>query len=139
MVPSAVASAVAELIANAVAASDSAAPRIGLTVSRPRPRWVDIRVTDDGPGMPAPEADVLERGEETPLNHGDGLGLWLVRSITVQAGGWVSVDVTDEGTTVTLHLRDWMVGPLYDNVPDAGSALAPDLSGSSDRPGDTDT
>jgi len=47
--------------------------------------------------------EVLETGEETPLNHGQGLGVWMVRMLVAQVGGDVSVDVTDGGTTV--HLR----------------------------------
>ncbi|MFC7188374.1 ATP-binding protein, partial [Halorubrum yunnanense] len=60
-------------------------------------------VRDDGPGMPEMEADILETGEETPLNHGGGLGLWMVRMIVTQAGGDVSVATTD-GTEVKLRV-----------------------------------
>ena len=59
---------------------------------------------DDGPGLPEMEADVLATGEETPLNHGQGLGLWMVRMIVTQAGGDVSVDSAADGTTVCLRL-----------------------------------
>jgi signal transduction histidine kinase len=65
-------------------------PRIRLTVS------------DDGPGIPDHEIDVLERGEETPLEHGSGLGLWLVMWLVDRYGGDVTVDTTC-GSTVTVY------------------------------------
>jgi len=39
---------------------------------------VKLCIADDGPGIGADELDVFERGEETDLAHGSGLGLWLV-------------------------------------------------------------
>lgn len=41
------------------------------------PSPVTLTVTDDGPGIPDREVDVLEAGTETPLKHGSGLGLWV--------------------------------------------------------------
>jgi signal transduction histidine kinase len=138
-VPPAVASAVTELVDNAVAADDRGTSRVGLSLSRPRPGWVDVRVTDDGPGMPTSEADVLAHGRETPLNHGQGLGLWLVRSIVAQAGGWVSVDVADAGTAVTLHLPDGSTGPFRNgSVPDAIPSSDPGRLGAADGPDNAD-
>jgi signal transduction histidine kinase len=37
-----------------------------------------VRVVDDGPGIPDDEFDAIEAGEETDLQHGSGLGLWIV-------------------------------------------------------------
>ena len=65
--------------------------------------WVEIDVSDDGPGMPEMEAKMLEEGEETPLEHGRGMGLWMVRMVALYSGGEASVDTTPEGTTVTLR------------------------------------
>jgi signal transduction histidine kinase len=134
-VPPAVGSALTELVDNAVAADDGGTSRVGLSLSRVRPGWVDVRVTDEGPGMPRSEADVLAHGEETPLNHGQGLGLWLVRSIVAQAGGWVSVDVTDAGTAVTLHLPDGSTGSFRNgSVPDVTPSPDPESLDGLDRP-----
>ena len=38
------------------------------------------------------------------MNHGQGLGLWMVRMIVTQAGGEASVESTADGTTVRLRL-----------------------------------
>ena len=95
-------SAVHELIENAAEAGDDATIEVELTHSEGD--WIEIRVRDDGPGMPEMEADVLESGEETPLNHGLGLGLWMVRMVVTQAGGTVSVESPTRGTEVCLRL-----------------------------------
>ncbi|MFB6242714.1 MAG: ATP-binding protein, partial [Halobaculum sp.] len=65
----------------------------------------DVRVTvhDDGPGIPDHERTAVAGESETPLEHGSGLGLWLVRWSTDVLGGTLSVDTTD-GTTVTVQV-----------------------------------
>ena len=63
---------------------------------------VAIHVDDDGPGLPDSERRVLEDAGETPLEHGRGLGLWLVNWIVTGLGGNVSATV-DDGTTVTIR------------------------------------
>jgi signal transduction histidine kinase len=65
---------------------------------------VEVTVVDDGPGIPDPEAAVIERGRETPLEHGTGLGLWLVNWIATRYGGSFQLDSTDAGTVATLRL-----------------------------------
>ena len=64
---------------------------------------VHISVADDGPGLPANERAVLDSGEETDLEHGTGLGLWLVTWGAQQLGA--DLRVTDDGgTTATIVL-----------------------------------
>jgi PAS domain S-box-containing protein len=101
-VPATLLDAVRELVENAARATEDATIEVDL--SSPEGDWVEVGVSDDGPGMPEMEADVLETGEETPLNHGQGLGLWMVRTIVTQAGGKVSVESSADGTEVRLRL-----------------------------------
>ena len=61
-------------------------------------------VSDTGPGIPDHELAVLERGEETPLEHGSGLGLWIVSWSLTALGGSLSFETDDSGTTVTVRL-----------------------------------
>ena len=65
--------------------------------------WIRVDVTDDGPGIPEYERVVIEDGDESPLEHGSGLGLWLVEWGVTVLGGDVSFDV-DDGTTVSIRL-----------------------------------
>lgn len=64
---------------------------------------VEVQVSDSGPGLPPTERQVLESGRETPLEHGSGLGLWMVNWIVTGLGGDVTA-TTDDGTTVTISL-----------------------------------
>ena len=68
--------------------------------------WVELRVEDDGPGIAEAEAAVIERGEETQLEHGSGLGLWLVNWVVTRYGGSCQVHTAEDtgGTRVTLRL-----------------------------------
>lgn len=65
---------------------------------------VTIEVRDNGPGIPDHELSVLDAEEETPLEHGSGLGLWLVTWGIRSLGGALSISTSEEGTTVTLEL-----------------------------------
>jgi len=59
---------------------------------------VAITVVDGGCGVPDAELAVLERESETPMEHGSGLGLWLINWIVERSGGDLSFD--HDGTTV---------------------------------------
>ena len=100
--PTMLTDAVRELVENAVNATEAGTTEVGL--DRPAEGWVEISVRDDGPGMSEMEVNVLETGEETPLSHGDGIDLWMVRTVVTQAGGEVSVESTADGTEVCLRL-----------------------------------
>ena len=70
---------------------------------------IDVVVTDDGPGIPAVEASTIEAGRETAVEHGDGLGLWLVNWIVTRYGGSFQIRAADDaddvsGTVATISL-----------------------------------
>jgi len=97
--------AVTELVDNALAHAGSD-PDVTVTVEGADATVGDevtIAVSDDGPGLPANERAVFRAGPETKLEHGSGLGLWLVNWIVTDVGGHVTTSV-DDGTTVTVHL-----------------------------------
>ncbi|QSG04543.1 PAS domain S-box protein [Halapricum desulfuricans] len=75
---------------------------------RDRPDGVAIDIADEGPGMPEIERELL-RGDvdETPLFHGAGVGLFLVRQLVVRSGGTIAVtDNEPRGTVVTISLPE---------------------------------
>jgi len=67
---------------------------------------VALRVADDGPGIPEQERDVVtETDEITQLNHGSGLGLWIVKWVCDSCGGRLHFEESDlGGTAVVLSL-----------------------------------
>ena len=64
---------------------------------------VELAIADDGPGIPDVELCALESGGESALDHGSGLGLWIVSWGVERLNGSLDVAV-DDGTTVTLEL-----------------------------------
>lgn len=63
-----------------------------------------VTIRDDGPGLPDDERRVLTGGYETPLEHGSGLGLFLVYWIVSMLEGEIDVDASDDGTAIDLRL-----------------------------------
>jgi len=68
--------------------------------------WVAITIEDNGSGIPDHEKETLENGRETPLQHGTGLGLWLVHWTIDLFGGEVDIETRGPGTRVTLTLLE---------------------------------
>lgn len=94
--------AVHELVENAVKhAGDD--PTVAVEVAT-SDETVVVRVTDDGPGIPSQDRTVLERGDESPLHHGSGIGLWLVYWIVESIDADIATTVNERGTTVTVTL-----------------------------------
>lgn len=91
-----------EIVDNAIKHTDSDQPSVQVSATVDG-EWVTISISDDGSGLPATERDVLDRGRETPLEHGSGLGLWLVQWAVTASNGTVSIE-TNGGTTVQLRL-----------------------------------
>lgn len=96
-----------ELVENALEHADSDSPAVGITV-RPGPgETAELVVTDDGPGLPDREREILAAGTETQLKHGRGIGLWFVRWAVTQLGGELEFDRNDPtGSIVTIRLYE---------------------------------
>jgi signal transduction histidine kinase len=96
---------------NAVVHNDSQQPHVWVRIDADDTQ-VEISVADDGPGIPQQEREVLVKGTETPLEHGSGLGLWLVNWGVTMLGGEIEFrdrvafgrdeDVT--GSVVTISI-----------------------------------
>lgn len=65
---------------------------------------VNLVIADDGKGIPDAELQVVNSEEETPLEHGSGMGLWAMKWLTEQSGGRFGVDTDPTGTTVWMRL-----------------------------------
>lgn len=91
-----------ELLDNA-ARHGGAEPRIAVALAGTQ-EAIEIEVADTGPGLADHGRRVIESGVVTPLEHGTGLGLWLVYWIVTRHDGSIDTSVTDTGTTVTIRL-----------------------------------
>jgi len=101
--PEVVHSVVEEVIQNAVRHADDAAVTITYDTDPPA-----LTIADDGPGIPDHEIAVLENAQETDLEHGSGLGLWLIKWGTESFGGTVTFDTYD-GTEVRIEFPSSLV------------------------------
>ncbi|WP_123619838.1 PAS domain-containing sensor histidine kinase [Halorubrum sp. CSM-61] len=100
------AEAIAELVDNAIRHSDADRPRVEIAAAElPSESWASLVVADDGPGIPPAERAVLT-GEETPLEHASGLGLWYVNWIVGAGGGSFDIGAASTGgTRIEMELR----------------------------------
>jgi len=93
-----------ELIDNAIEHNDSADPTVEIALEQTAD-GASIEVRDDGPGIPEEERTVLLEGEETPLKHGSGVGLWLVHWGVTRLGGTLSFSENEpRGSIVGIHV-----------------------------------
>lgn len=106
----AVVDALNELVDNAVQHNATDAPTVEITaraVETDGRSRIEFTVADDGPGIPPTERRAVLEGRETALDHGSGLGLWLVNWIVRTTGGNLSfADAPGDGTTVRLSFPD---------------------------------
>lgn len=98
--------ALSELVENAVEHNDDESPTVDLSLTADD-EWVTLGVRDDGPGIPVHEKAVITGEDElTQLQHGNGLGLWVVKAVADVSGGVLGFEEPENGgSTVTLRLR----------------------------------
>jgi PAS domain S-box len=91
-----------ELLENAaVHGGEEPTVSLGVTAADDQLR---ITISDEGPGLPEDERQVLTTGDEDPLVHGQGLGLWLTYWIITSLDGEISVPKKSGGTTIEIRL-----------------------------------
>ncbi|MBX0322790.1 PAS domain-containing sensor histidine kinase [Halomicroarcula sp. F13] len=99
--------AVGNVVENAVVHNDTDGSSVEISAEvAAESGYVDLRIADDGPGMPDREVELLkDERDRSQLEHTSGLGLWEVSWILRDLGG--SLDFADRaprGTVVTLTL-----------------------------------
>lgn len=78
--------AIVELVENGLVHSDSDTPRVEVVVDV-QTDWIEVRIADNGPGIPRIEYESLESDSASPLTHGTGFGLNLAYWIVRRSGG----------------------------------------------------
>lgn len=93
--------AIRNVLENTVEHNETTALHVTVSMTR-TPEGYRIEIADDGGGIPDLERRVLEDGMETPLHHGQGLGLWLTYWCVRMWGGDLSLESDADGSTVTM-------------------------------------
>jgi signal transduction histidine kinase len=97
---------VEDAVENAIEHNDRESPTVEIAVTvGDGPRPVEIAIADDGPGIPDAEQYPLVVGEEAPLEHSSGLGLWGVKWGVTRMGGRLAFEANEpRGTIVRISL-----------------------------------
>lgn len=94
------------VVENACKHNEGPDPRVDISIITDDDSGVEVQIEDNGPGIPKRERDVIAEGRETALEHGSGLGLWLVHWTMERSQGELRFgDPASAGTTVTLEFR----------------------------------
>lgn len=102
------------LVRNAVQHHDGDAPRVRITVDVD-PDTVEIRVADDGPGVPEDvQRRLFQEGSKGASSAGTGLGLHLVHVLVTQYGGRVELEHTGPGGSTFLVVLPRVEGEAGD-------------------------
>ncbi|AZH26650.1 PAS domain-containing sensor histidine kinase [Haloplanus aerogenes] len=95
--------AVGELVDNAIEHSTDGHPTVTLGVDEGADGTIRLSVADRGDGIPEMEREVITNGEERPLKHGSGLGLWLVKWLVTPIGGSIEIEDNEpSGAVVSI-------------------------------------
>ena len=125
----------ANLCSNAVEHNETGAPSVWIEATI-GDGWLELSVADDGPGIDPAEYEALTHGVETPLEHGSGIGLWIVKWGIDQVGGRVSfAEREPHGTVVTVSVPVGDAPPGDAPPGDAGDAERSGTLGSEDPAG----
>jgi PAS domain S-box-containing protein len=96
--------AVRELIKNGVSHTQNISPTVSVEVDK-NDESTRITVSDQGP--PVPDRDIKALTGELnidPLNHAEGLGMWMVYWVVERSCGDVFISIEDDGNEITVEL-----------------------------------
>ncbi len=124
------------LVQNAVQAMENGGTLLIETGSRERvdvygqtSRWVELRVTDTGPGIPKRVLANLFVPFVTTKDHGTGLGLAISQRMVADAGGRIEVRThAGVGTTFIVHLPINVEPAIRNLTPRANAVVQGDSS-----------
>lgn len=102
--------AISEAVENAVVHNDQDQPSVEVVISdNEKTNEIEVQISDNGPGIPQQEWDVIYSGGETPLTHGTGIGVWLMYWAVTALGGTLELSETGpEGSMVTFTVPTGM-------------------------------
>jgi signal transduction histidine kinase len=93
-----------ELATNAIVHQKTETPLVTFEVATPTGGPVRLEIRNPGPPIPNQDQRALREGRETPLEHGSGLGLWIVKWVVEEAHGSLYFPDSDEECRVGIEL-----------------------------------
>lgn len=91
------------LIENAAEHGSATDPTVTVTLDRIDDS-VQVTISDNGPGIPDQELAVIDQGEETDLEHGSGLGLWVVNWVIDNSNASIQYETGRDGTDAIVTI-----------------------------------
>jgi PAS domain S-box-containing protein len=96
--------AIEELIENGVSHAQNESATVSVEVDKDGTSTT-ITVSDEGPHIPEQEKKALTGELDVdPLNHAEGLGMWMIHWVVETSGGSVSVSRGENGNRITVEL-----------------------------------
>lgn len=92
---------------NAIEHADTATPSVHIEIdASPNTGRVECRIIDDGPPIPSIELTALDdRQKTTPVQHGSGCGLFVMKWCLESLGGELRIEpASDRGNSVYVYL-----------------------------------
>ncbi len=94
------------VISNAIQAMTQQGGKIQISTNQNDKAWVNIIITDNGPGIPSTLQERVFNPGVSGKERGLGIGLWLAETFVRQFEGQISFTSTvTEGTTFTITLQ----------------------------------
>ena len=95
-----------ELIENAIEHNDQPTPRIEITITAVEERnMAVVTVADNGPRIPQATWEIIKSGQETPMRHAEGIGLWVIYWSIRTLGGTIELESNEpRGNKITLEV-----------------------------------
>ncbi|MFB6228858.1 MAG: sensor histidine kinase [Halobacteriales archaeon] len=93
------------LVDNAVEHNENPSPIVEIRGIE-RESEIRLLVSDNGPGIPDAEWQVIEAGREEVHDHATSLGLWATKWTVQKMGGELSRRETESGATVVIDLPE---------------------------------
>ena len=119
--------AIEEVVGNAIENSEGPGATIDVSVDTRRSGFhlTEVRIDDNGPGIPPHVGEILEASEYDQLTHLQGMGIWFVYWVVVESGGELYIEESPMGgASIVMRLPHGKAVSTGDVIPAAVEGLS---------------